>query len=1075
MDSLFADLSALSTMSREKAEKNMQEALNYLGLDLRNIARTMGPYHPLEILKMSTWEERRISRLKGGDEIRTSYAHLLPVLLQSVLLSNLYDASYPYSQQRDIKQKDWNRILSLSEDAAKRLLRYIESYTIFALRSGFIKEADAIGYRDTIFRQFFPPKENADDAEQFALLWYGYVLDDEKEVRAKFGTDPKTLINELKKIALYGIEGIDKLTEDVSMYKAEMLLEMAKKRTEYRYSGMSDEALRDIIVKDRGWERRVKDLQGRRDDFDLMRPEFAADLPQETYETLSRTPGSIDIDSYIKKGLWPATVFPFVRFGNMYFSAVQSHILYYGQRILAENAGLYLRDSAAANAACRLLFSETDAPSVYSFDGNKVDISILSSVTEVNAVENPAFYQARVQQHEEDRNVKPNPGHRLLIIDPDDNFPLEKIGDGIFSSSVYYLIKSANTPAGREEFHRAIFGSLELPEKVALLEYFDEDEVDESEDIDPVDGKLSDEYEYDTTDEDNAAEEEKEEAEIPFENYSPHHHENIEELQEKYELTSEIIKRDEAMDAETERYEREFDDDDYSYEEGDVLPPESDEEEIEDEELYNEVEKEDLYEETPEDSDQKDLFDDLYDDPEKEEASEEETEQEAITEEEEYEKSEKEAEAFAYEYTREMRRRDEDLRSIFMIADKPRIHREESKPLNLYPEVKSVDDLLQEESLSGETEDSNEENPTPVGENKEIEDAFVDAGYPDSDLSQEETDDKPSISEEAEDAAAESNQEDSDGIPAETGEASDEREESKSTLSEEKPARIAESVFDSFIKAAYDSDTSSEKPEAAKDDVESSVSEEDDIYAASESVEAYSVDENPYKEDEVATEPVEESEVSSLSMEDAVEPTSDEERYESSSSMDEETATEVEDNTEPLEEIPTTEEAVPEQEEREEIDAENEEIPVVNEISLLPDIIKEIAEALDPESAFVKFVLYSDKNMIDYLSSVIRRSWEKQMQDGKDKMFSVYDHSLSILISTHKVVMDEIRVEELLNNAGAVMYSKGQESWNALIIEINDDYTLLSAEERKITPASFNASNWKICRIVGEQLIARSK
>ena len=110
MDSLFADFSALSSMSGEKAEKNMQEALNYLGLDMRNIARTMRPYHPLEMLKMAAWEERRVARLKGDDEFQKLYAHLLPVLTQSVLQSTLYDTSYPASTNRDIKQKDWSRL-----------------------------------------------------------------------------------------------------------------------------------------------------------------------------------------------------------------------------------------------------------------------------------------------------------------------------------------------------------------------------------------------------------------------------------------------------------------------------------------------------------------------------------------------------------------------------------------------------------------------------------------------------------------------------------------------------------------------------------------------------------------------------------------------------------------------------------------------------------------------------------------------------------------------------------------------------------------------------------------------------
>ena len=147
---------------------------------------------------------------------------------------------------------------------------------------------------------------------------------------------------------------------------------------------------------------------------------------------------------------------------------------------------------------------------------------------------------------------------------------------------------------------------------------------------------------------------------------------------------------------------------------------------------------------------------------------------------------------------------------------------------------------------------------------------------------------------------------------------------------------------------------------------------------------------------------------------------------------------------------------------------------VEDDFSDLDGVVREIAEKVGRSSEFVSFVRASDSDMTHYLEDVIRRSWEKQRQDGKDKMFSIYDYSLSILIATQKV-MDEIRVEELLNNAGAVMYSRQKGSWNALILSFDDEYRLLSAEERKITPSSFTPSNWKICRIVGEQLMARSR
>ena len=139
-----------------------------------------------------------------------------------------------------------------------------------------------------------------------------------------------------------------------------------------------------------------------------------------------------------------------------------------------------------------------------------------------------------------------------------------------------------------------------------------------------------------------------------------------------------------------------------------------------------------------------------------------------------------------------------------------------------------------------------------------------------------------------------------------------------------------------------------------------------------------------------------------------------------------------------------------------------------------PGILGEIASYLESGSAFVSFLSSSDGEMLDYLGKVIRSSWEREQADGKDKMFSIYDCSISVLIAANKV-NDELRKEELLNNAGAVMYSRHKDRWHALILSIDEDFHILDAYERTISPDSFSASNWKICRIIGEQLIARGR
>ena len=1144
MDSLFADFSSLAAMSKEKAEKNMQEALNYLGLDLRNIAKTMRPYHPLEMLKMAAWEERRVAKTKGSDRFQQLYAHLLPVLVQSVLQSTLYDTSYPASTNRDIKQKDWNRLLSLAEDSVKRLLKYIESYAVFAVRSGAVSEENAERYRTVLLTQFFPPAENHDSIEKYSCLWYGYAFDDEKTIREKFGTDLKTLLAGLEKIAAYGLDGIDKLTEDFSIYKAEMLLLMARKKAERDDPSLSDDDIRDEVVHENNWEMRVRDLQGRRDDFDLFRPEFAADLPSDVYQTLSRPIGSLDIEEYLRKGLWPATVFPFVRFGSMYFSFVQSHILTYGQRILALNAGLYLRDSAAAAAACRLLFSETDMIGVYSFDGNKVDISILSSVTEVNAVENPSFFDSRVKQHEEDKHVKPQDGHKLLLLDPDSDAPLEKLGNGMFSSSVYYLIRSANSAAGREEFHRTIFGSLEFPEKTEILDYLDEDDIDDREAvIDDIDDDISDEYEYDDTDDDEKAKAIEEKEKEIEESYLPSYHsvtrkeEEIRALQAKYELTDELIQKDEKNDAEADEYEKELDDDDYSFEEGDVLPPEDDEE-IEDEELYDEVEKEDLYQkESPYDSDQADLFDDLYDTPDEETEAELETEEEVQEEEKEYEEKEEEATDFALAYTKEQENRAEpsscaDTEEPVLIGHSGT--EEESSSSDGYipteiDEAPSADDLVNPDrdgqasdtdavsvEAIAETENSIEDEDIPFDE--ETAETAVCAepdGIDGTDSSEPEEADEnlratadryiPTEIDEAPsaDELVDSDQDTdvSEEVVVEGDEDICSGEESAEAASDTEPdsnVHTEESTSDAYPETEEESSSSDGyvpteiDASPAAEDIEQTaglsdaVTVEDD--SSPECKDLYSLGAETYSGPDV----IDEAESSRKSEEDATSGHVDEAIANEDAGIEE-----VEDGStsETEEDVPMSGADDTEQKENvsdmvdrgvvKRVDdgaagsvfvmVGNGDGGAADDFSDLDGIIKDIAEKVGPKSTFVDFVRSSGQDMHSYLEGLINKSWSRQKEDGKDKMFSIFDYSLSILIAAPKVVMDDIRREEILNNAGAVMYSRHASSWNALVLSFGDDFTLLSAEERKITPSSFSPSNWKICRIVGEQLIARGK
>ncbi len=141
----------------------------------------------------------------------------------------------------------------------------------------------------------------------------------------------------------------------------------------------------------------------------------------------------------------------------------------------------------------------------------------------------------------------------------------------------------------------------------------------------------------------------------------------------------------------------------------------------------------------------------------------------------------------------------------------------------------------------------------------------------------------------------------------------------------------------------------------------------------------------------------------------------------------------------------------------------------------LTGILKEIKQVLgDNDSVYVSFVKAADADLLDYLSNVIRKSWEKQQVDHKDKVFTIFDYSLTVLLPNSSV-RDELKLNELLDNAGAVMFSKSKKEWNALIIYIDETYSVIDAEERFITPDSFSPYDWKRVQIIGQQLINRGR
>ena len=182
---------------------------------------------------------------------------------------------------------------------------------------------------------------------------------------------------------------------------------------------------------------------------------------------------------------------------------------------------------------------------------------------------------------------------------------------------------------------------------------------------------------------------------------------------------------------------------------------------------------------------------------------------------------------------------------------------------------------------------------------------------------------------------------------------------------------------------------------------------------------------------------------------------------------------EEEDDEEVKEEEPPLETAV---EEESSPAIEEESAPTLDEEIVrkaeIPGVIGEIYKILGSSSAFGQFIELSDEDTLSDLDEVIENCWKRQQVEGKDKMFNIPDYSLSIILA-HDSVRDELRLSELLNNAGGVMYSRDSECWNAVIVYIDPEYTVEKAIEKMISRSTFSPSDWKRVTYIGEQMKKR--
>ena len=140
--------------------------------------------------------------------------------------------------------------------------------------------------------------------------------------------------------------------------------------------------------------------------------------------------------------------------------------------------------------------------------------------------------------------------------------------------------------------------------------------------------------------------------------------------------------------------------------------------------------------------------------------------------------------------------------------------------------------------------------------------------------------------------------------------------------------------------------------------------------------------------------------------------------------------------------------------------------------SIVTEIIKNLAGI--ECKAFEKFIAEVDDDVIESFAETIAQCWKKQQSDGKDKIFSIYDYQMTIVLAVERNY-DTLRKTELKNNVGGVMLSRDADSWTSLIISLDDSMHITNIDSELITEKSFSSYDWKIVNVIKGQLLLKRK
>ena len=1110
MSDLFSPVSVLSKLSLQKAQRNLDDSKTYLFNDFRSIAKILSQYNPLEVMKMSLWEERRIDAVSTKDEVKRRAAVLLPIILQSIVESDFMEGR---GTSLEVKSKDWERLKSLSEDIVRRLARIIDSLSAIAICNGDSDVVEAEKLRSSIEKRLLPG--SVDKESQEREIWrLRSQFEEIPDFQSRMGSDYIAFILNVQNISRYSLNCIDDLVRDVALYKEEYSLSEAQMRSSGELDGLTEKQIFDKITKKNHWEGRAQSLTDRRDGYSLFMPETYSSLPEEAYAQYSVKAFSLNIDAFISRGFWPAARYPFFEMDGKIYTFVGKHLPFFLS--LSCLIDRFLASSRDVLSIFNLMDCDT-----YSYDGNKIEISVLPSVLDINPVLYPSSLRNILRRRKAEDSVQRKLGHKKLVVDPDMEEDMEKKDDVLYVSSAF-LSRATVDKNAKRNLLSSLLGVLELPKEEESIYTETDDYFEGSEPpLDDVECEKSSyeyEYEYNDEDEDEMSKKLDERYDnltlVEYDKTTPTEEEK-KSLIDRYSLTDEIIKKSEEEENYEERMEKTLDDD--------IFDDTEEEEHLDDigvsdsdSEYYEEVEAGDEYieeEKTPEDG-QLDFFSILDDESSEEKEFEDELDEE---DEESFEEEEKKEEILDNDIGLPD---EEESVEEENIEETENILMDEVSDSALEMETEEAEAPAEDDVIVEEEKESSDAEETLVPVEAEAEETEAPAEDDVIVEEEEESSDSEEALEPVETEAEETEAPVEDDVVVEEEEESSGAEETLEPVEAEAEETEAPEEDDVVVEEGEESSGSEETLEPVETESEPSLDdsgEEDFVLPIA------TVDEEPLvkeTEEETNHNPIssdsmekeentfvfddsEDSEVlpkaesvenekppmsftdnlfAALGMEDDEEDTPIEEVAESTDleSSIEEMKEETSEEDNKMEDSPSHEDPIEETQEEQEgeecvmEDSPMEELQMEEEPAPpeIPGVIGEIYKTLGSSSSFAEFIKLSDEDTLSDLDDVIESCWNRQQMEGKDKMFNIPDYNLSIILARDSV-RDELRLSELLNNAGGVMYSRDAENWNAVIVYIDSSHVVEKALERTITKDSFSPSDWKRVTYIGEQLKKR--